>query len=123
MITASPRLLLIIRLARPLEPIVPTSKPIGLRQWIWRAFVRSALIPPLLVETALIALYLLTTNAIRDVQVEHLRVTAINDLPAAVTVEWRNFTALLHQVRDLTTCGWTGMRGKDGAVGVGTGQW
>ena len=52
MITASPRLLLIIRLARPLEPIVPTSKPIGLRQWIWRAFVRSALIPLVLVETA-----------------------------------------------------------------------
>ena len=80
MITASPRLLLIIRLARPLEPIVPTSKPIGLRQWIWRAFVRSALIPLVLVETALIAIYLLTNNAIRDAQIEHLRETALNDL-------------------------------------------
>jgi len=102
MITASPRLLLIIRLARPLEPIVPTSKPIGLRQWIWRAFVRSALIPLVLVETALIAIYLLTNNAIRDAQVEHLRQTALNDLQAAVSLESRLISEQLSQVSSLT---------------------
>jgi len=102
MITASPRLLLIIRLARPLEPIVPTSKPIGLRQWIWRAFVRSALIPLVLVETALIAIYLLTNNAIRDAQVEHLRETALNDLQAAVSLESRLISEQLSQVSSLT---------------------
>ncbi len=102
MITASPRLLLIIRLARPLEPIVPTSKPIGLRQWIWRAFVRSALIPLVLVETALIAIYLLTNNAIRDAQVEHLRETALNDLQAAVSLESRLVGEQLSQVSALT---------------------
>ncbi len=102
MITASPRLLLIIRLARPLEPIVPTSKPIGLRQWIWRAFVRSALIPLVLVETALIAIYLLTNNAIRDAQVEHLRETALNDLQAAVSLESRLISEQLSQVGSLT---------------------
>ena len=37
---------------------------VGLRQWIWRAFAQSALIPLLLVETVLIAIYLLTNNAI-----------------------------------------------------------
>lgn len=102
MITASPRLLLIIRLARPLEPIVPTSKPIGLRQWIWRAFVRSALIPLVLVETALIAIYLLTNNAIRDAQVEHLRETALNDLQAAVSLESRLISEQLSQVSSLS---------------------
>ncbi len=102
MITAPPRLLLIIRLARPLEPIVPTSKPIGLRQWIWRAFVRSALIPLVLVETALIAIYLLTNNAIRDAQVEHLRETALNDLQAAVSLESRLISEQLSQVSSLT---------------------
>ncbi|SFJ93054.1 PAS domain S-box-containing protein [Stutzerimonas kunmingensis] len=102
MITASPRLLLIIRLARPLEPTVPTSKPIGLRQWIWRAFVRSALIPLVLVETALIAIYLLTNNAIRDAQVEHLRETALNDLQAAVSLESRLISEQLSQVSSLT---------------------
>lgn len=102
MITASPRLLLIIRLARPLEPIVPTSKPIGLRQWIWRAFVRSALIPLVLVEMALIAIYLLTNNAIRDAQVEHLRETALNDLQAAVSLESRLISEQLSQVSSLT---------------------
>jgi len=102
MITASPRLLLIIRLARPLEPIVPTSKPFGLRQWIWRAFVRSALIPLVLVETALIAIYLLTNNAIRDAQVEHLRETALNDLQAAVSLESRLISEQLSQVSSLT---------------------
>tara|TARA_Y100001951_G_scaffold19425_1_gene14530 strand:+ start:2765 stop:5257 length:2493 start_codon:yes stop_codon:yes gene_type:complete len=81
---------------------VPTSKPIGLRQWIWRAFVRSALIPLVLVETALIAIYLLTNNAIRDAQVEHLRETALNDLEAAVSLESRLISEQLGQVSSLT---------------------
>jgi len=81
---------------------VPTSKPIGLRQWIWRAFVRSALIPLVLVETALIAIYLLTNNAIRDAQVEHLRETALNDLQAAVSLESRLISEQLSQVSSLT---------------------
>lgn len=81
---------------------MPTSKPIGLRQWIWRAFVRSALIPLVLVETALIAIYLLTNNAIRDAQVEHLRETALNDLEAAVSLESRLISEQLGQVSSLT---------------------
>ncbi len=81
---------------------MPTPKPIGLRQWIWRAFVRSALIPLVLVETALIAIYLLTNNAIRDAQVEHLRETALNDLQAAVSLESRLISEQLSQVSSLT---------------------
>ena len=81
---------------------MPTPKPIGLRQWIWRAFVRSALIPLLLVETALIAIYLLTNNAIRDAQIEHLRDTAVNDLQAAVSLESRLVSEQLSQIGSLT---------------------
>ncbi|MCQ4297228.1 ATP-binding protein [Pseudomonas stutzeri] len=81
---------------------MPTPKPIGLRQWIWRAFVRSALIPLMLVETALIAIYLLTNNAIRDAQIDHLRETALNDLQAAVSLESRLVSEQLSQVGSLT---------------------
>ena len=38
-------------------PVLSNSQ-IGLRQWIWRAFAQSALIPLLLVESVLIAVYL-----------------------------------------------------------------
>jgi len=52
----------------------------GLRKWIWRAFLQSALIPLLLVETVLIGTYLLTNSEIRDAQIGHLRETALGDL-------------------------------------------
>ncbi|HCA62915.1 MAG TPA: histidine kinase, partial [Pseudomonas sp.] len=81
---------------------MPTANPIGLRQWIWRAFVRSALIPLVLVETALIAIYLLTNNAIRDAQIEYLRNTALNDLQAAVSLESRLVSEQLSQIGALT---------------------
>ena len=81
---------------------MPTPKPIGLRQWIWRAFVRSALIPLVLVEAGLIAIYLLTNSAIRDAQIEHLRETALNDLQASASLESRLISEQLEQVASLT---------------------
>ncbi|MDH1265875.1 hybrid sensor histidine kinase/response regulator [Pseudomonas sp. GD03944] len=58
-----------------------------LRQWIWRAFVQSALIPLILVESVLIAVYLLSNEAIRDAQIGHLQQGALEDLSAAVERE------------------------------------
>lgn len=58
-----------------------------LRQWIWRAFVQSALIPLILVESVLIAVYLFSNAAIRDAQIEHLQQNALDDLSAAVVRE------------------------------------
>jgi PAS domain S-box-containing protein len=58
-----------------------------LRQWIWRAFVQSALIPLILVESVLISVYLLSNAAIRDAQIEHLQQSALGDLETAVTRE------------------------------------
>ncbi len=84
------------------SPAVSTKSPLGLRQWIWRAFVQSALIPLVLVETALIAIYLLTNNAIRDAQIEHLRETALTDLKVAANLESRVIDEQLGQISALT---------------------
>ena len=62
---------------------MPSSSRYLLRQWIWRAFVQSALIPLILVESVLIAVYLLSNQAIRDEQVAHLQQTAVRDLASA----------------------------------------
>lgn len=81
---------------------MPASHKIGLRQWIWRAFVQSALIPLILVETVLIAIYLLTNSAIRDAQIEHLRETALVELQSAASQEARVVDERLAQVGMLT---------------------
>lgn len=59
-----------------------SSSQIGLRQWIWRGFMQSALIPLVLVETILIACYLLTNQAIRESQVDYLERSAVESLAA-----------------------------------------
>ena len=56
---------------------MPHSSRYPLRQWIWRAFVQSALIPLILVESVLIAVYLLRNQAIRDAQIGHLEEAAL----------------------------------------------
>jgi PAS domain S-box-containing protein len=66
---------------------MPRASRYPLRQWIWRAFVQSALIPLILVESVLIAVYLLSNAAIRDAQIEHLQQSALDDLSAAVVRE------------------------------------
>lgn len=60
---------------------------VSLRTWIWRAFVQTALIPLILVETVLISVYLITNVSIRDAQISHLRTTAVNDLQTAAGQE------------------------------------
>jgi len=72
---------------------------LGLRKWIWRAFVQSALIPLVLVEMVLIAVYLLSNNAIRDAQIEYLRQSAVEDLEASANQEARVVVEQLVQVR------------------------
>jgi hypothetical protein len=76
--------------------------PISLNQWIWRAFAQSALIPLVLVETVLIAIYLLSNNAIRDAQIEHLRQTALSDLQASARIQTRIIDGQLMQIEALT---------------------
>jgi PAS domain S-box-containing protein len=76
----------------PREPRYP------LRQWIWRAFVQSALIPLILVESVLITVYLLSNAAIRDAQIEHLQQSALDDLSAAAVREGQVIDSRLRSV-------------------------
>lgn len=58
-----------------------------LRQWIWRVFVQSALIPLVLVECVLIAVYMFSNSAIREAQVDYLQSNALTQLSTAVDRE------------------------------------
>lgn len=78
------------------------SPRIAIRAWIWRAFVQTALIPLILVETVLIAIYLLSNTAIRDAQVGHLRGMALSDLQASAAQETRLVESELEHVARLT---------------------
>lgn len=78
------------------------NRTVRLRSWIWRAFVQSALIPLLLVETVLIAIYLLSNGAIRDAQIEYLRETARNDLRVVSRQESRVIDQQLSAISALT---------------------
>lgn len=79
-----------------------TEKRISLRQWIWQAFLHSALIPLLLVETVLIAAYLLTNSAIRDSQIEYLRESARGDVRVVARQESRVIDQQLAAISALT---------------------
>ena len=78
------------------------SKKTSLRRWMWRAFVQSSLIPLVLVETVLIAVYLLTNSSIREAQIEHLRQTALVDLQSAAQQEGRLINERLKNVSNTT---------------------
>lgn len=77
---------------------MPRSSRLPLRQWIWRAFVQSALIPLILVESVLIAVYLLSNVAVRDAQLDHLQESAVQDLAAAVRREGRVIDSRLQAI-------------------------
>lgn len=76
---------------------------VSLRTWIWRAFVQTALIPLILVETVLISVYLLTNVSIRDAQISHLRSTALSDLQAAAGQEAHLVESELGHIARLTS--------------------
>lgn len=78
------------------------NRTVQLRTWMWRAFVQSALIPLLLVETVLIAIYLLSNSAIRDAQIDYLRETARNDLRVVARQESRVIDQQLSAISALT---------------------
>ena len=80
---------------------MPSSSRYPLRQWIWRAFVQSALIPLILVESVLIAVYLLSNQAIRDSQVGHLQEAAVKDLASAALREGKIVDGRLRSIESL----------------------
>ena len=79
-----------------------SNSKIGLRQWIWRAFAQSALIPLLLVETVLIAVYLLSNSSIRETQIDYLRDSAVAELKSAAALQGRVVEEQLAKVGGVT---------------------
>ncbi|MDM8348188.1 ATP-binding protein [Pseudomonas sp. sp1636] len=77
---------------------MPRVSRYPVRQWIWRAFVQSALIPLILVETVLVTVYLLSNAAIRDAQIGHLQQSALEDLSTAVAREGQVIDGRLRSV-------------------------
>ena len=66
---------------------MPLASLKPLRRWIWRAFLQSALIPLVLVESVLIGVYLYTNESIREAQIGYLQSSALQDLDRAVRRE------------------------------------
>ncbi|MWV16453.1 response regulator [Pseudomonas sp. L-22-4S-12] len=66
---------------------MPPAPHKPLRRWIWQAFLQSALIPLVLVESVLIGVYLYTNESIRESQVGYLQNSALQDLASAVQRE------------------------------------
>lgn len=56
------------------------SGGISAQRWVWRAMVRSALVPLVLVETVLIAVYLISNNMIREANINYIYQQADNEL-------------------------------------------
>lgn len=74
----------------------------GLHEWIWRAFVRGALIPLILVELVLITVYLVTNTAIRHAQTDYLHQVAFSELEASAHRESHLINEQLTDVQALT---------------------
>lgn len=53
---------------------------VSAQKWVWRAMVRSALVPLVLVETVLIAVYLISNNLIREANINYIYQQADKEL-------------------------------------------
>lgn len=56
------------------------SGEVSAQRWVWRAMVRSALVPLVLVETVLIAVYLISNNMIREANINYIYQQADKEL-------------------------------------------
>ena len=77
--------------------VAPTL--LSTQRWVWRALVRSALIPLLLVETLLIGVYLFSSSYIREANIDQLRDQADEHLVNTARLE---VNAIDEQVRSIT---------------------
>lgn len=77
------------------------SRLFGLQEWIWRAFVRGALIPLVLVEFVLIAVYLIANNSIHTAQTNYLREVAHSELDMASYRESHLIDSQLREIGQL----------------------
>jgi len=69
-------MLLVGRGVKSAEQLRPTS----VRQWLWMAFSRHALVPLLVVESVLILVYVVSVQTVNDRNTDYLRKVAISEL-------------------------------------------
>ncbi|MDP9530573.1 ATP-binding protein [Pseudomonas protegens] len=79
-----------------LKPALP------LRSWLWKAFVSTSLIPLIVVEMALLAVYFLTNQSIRDAQGDYLHQSATRELQASVMQNAEIVEGQLEQLSNMT---------------------
>jgi signal transduction histidine kinase/CheY-like chemotaxis protein len=60
---------------------------VSAQKWVWRAMVRSALVPLILVETILIAVYLISNNLIREANINYIHQQADKELQVSAQRE------------------------------------
>lgn len=73
---------------------------LGFRQWIWRAFLRTSLVPLVMVEIALLTAYFLANQSILDSQIDYLHQNAIRELQASVQ---QNAKIVEDQLKQIST--------------------
>jgi len=75
---------------------------IEFRHWIWRAFLRTSLVPLVVVELALLAAYFLANQSILDSQSDYLHQNATRELQASVKQNADIVNSELEQISSLS---------------------
>ena len=84
------------------EPATPSSSaPIPAARWIWLSFLKTTLVPLLLVEVAIIAAYVATTMYSHGANVKSLRDVASTQIHSVATLEAQSINETLLAVENL----------------------
>lgn len=81
----------------------PTRSAITIKKWVWRALFTSTMIPLLLVETALVAVYFLSNDEIRDANLSYLQAQSSSELNLAILREAKSLGRQLEHVQNLSS--------------------
>ncbi|MFB9886377.1 ATP-binding protein [Balneatrix alpica] len=85
-----------------MKPTLPDATPVSFFTLVWRTFVRSALLPIVLIEVVLVLVYLLTNSIMLDKNIEHMQQVAKQQLSSIVNLEARHIEDELNAVRQFT---------------------
>ena len=75
---------------------------VTIKKWVWRALFTSTMIPLLLVETALVAVYFVSNDEIRDANLNYLQSQSSSELNLAMLREAKSLSQQLEQVQSLS---------------------
>ncbi|NVN55894.1 hypothetical protein FLM52_08855 [bacterium Scap17] len=75
---------------------------VTIKKWVWRALFTSTMIPLLLVETALVAVYFVSNEKIRDANLNYLQSQSSSELNLAMLREAKSLSQQLEHVQNLS---------------------